>query len=185
VRQYESLSFEEVHREVLHLVPPPPSRILDIGAGSGRDAAALTRLGHTVTAVEPVAEFRTWGQRAHDGLGIVWVDDRLPQLAHLDGEGERFDVLLLSAVWMHLPAPDRPPAMERLVELLVEDGLIIMSLRHGPSPPGRQIFDVPVDEVTTSAQQLGLKVVHIGREPDRLGRAEVHWSRVVLQRQTE
>lgn len=34
---YESITFEEVHR------------VLDIGAGSGRDAAALAQQGHTVT----------------------------------------------------------------------------------------------------------------------------------------
>ncbi|MEV6117767.1 class I SAM-dependent methyltransferase [Streptomyces sp. NPDC052109] len=39
--QYESVTFAEVHREVLHLFPVRPSVVLDIGAGSGRDAAVL------------------------------------------------------------------------------------------------------------------------------------------------
>ncbi len=39
--QYESITFAEVHRETLHLVPACPVSVLDIGAGSGRDAAAL------------------------------------------------------------------------------------------------------------------------------------------------
>ena len=51
--RYESISFADVHAEVAHLIPPAPARIADIGAGSGRDAAALARMGHQVIAVEP------------------------------------------------------------------------------------------------------------------------------------
>ena len=41
VKPYESLSFADVHREILPLIPTTPSRVLDVGAGTGRDAAAL------------------------------------------------------------------------------------------------------------------------------------------------
>lgn len=40
--QHESVTFAEVHREVLHPFPARPSRVLDLGAGTGRDAAALS-----------------------------------------------------------------------------------------------------------------------------------------------
>lgn len=46
--QYESVTFTQVHQDTLHLLPAVPSRILDIGAGTGRDAAALAALGHQV-----------------------------------------------------------------------------------------------------------------------------------------
>ncbi|MFF3403121.1 hypothetical protein ACFYW6_32055 [Streptomyces sp. NPDC002659] len=39
--QYEEVTFDEVHSDVLQLVPVEPGRILDVGAGTGRDAAAL------------------------------------------------------------------------------------------------------------------------------------------------
>jgi protein-L-isoaspartate O-methyltransferase len=58
VERYESISFADCHRPVLHLIPRLPGRILDIGAGTGRDAAALAEMGHTVLAVEPTAAFR-------------------------------------------------------------------------------------------------------------------------------
>ncbi|MFE2409972.1 SAM-dependent methyltransferase, partial [Kitasatospora sp. NPDC059408] len=45
--QYESVTFAEVHREMLHLFPAPPAAVLDVGAGTGRDAAALAALGHS------------------------------------------------------------------------------------------------------------------------------------------
>jgi hypothetical protein len=51
---WRGISFEDHHRPVLHLIPDAPSRILDVGAGMGRDAAALAAMGHAVLAVEPV-----------------------------------------------------------------------------------------------------------------------------------
>jgi protein-L-isoaspartate O-methyltransferase len=44
VKQHESISFAAVHRPFLHLFPTEPARIVDIGAGTGRDAAALIQL---------------------------------------------------------------------------------------------------------------------------------------------
>src|SRR4051812_8147427 len=58
IKQYERISFAEAHRQVLHLMPVTPGRVLDIGAGTGRDAAALATMGHSVLAVEPTEELR-------------------------------------------------------------------------------------------------------------------------------
>ena len=44
VKQYESLAFADVHSSILHLFPAAPSRLIDIGAGTGRDAAAFAEL---------------------------------------------------------------------------------------------------------------------------------------------
>ena len=37
--RYESIPAASAHWTVLHLIPSAPSRILDIGSGTGRDAA--------------------------------------------------------------------------------------------------------------------------------------------------
>ena len=44
IGQYESLAFADVHRELLPFLPAPPARVLDIGAGTGRDAVIVTIL---------------------------------------------------------------------------------------------------------------------------------------------
>ena len=59
--QYERVTFGDVHRDVLSLLPIRPIRVLDIGAGTGRDAAALAARGHTSAAVEPTRELREHG----------------------------------------------------------------------------------------------------------------------------
>ncbi|WP_329087587.1 MULTISPECIES: HAD-IA family hydrolase [unclassified Streptosporangium] len=181
--QYESVTFAEVHREVLHLFPAQPSRVLDLGAGTGRDAAALSRLGHTVVAVEPTAELRAHGQRLHPATGIEWVDDHLPELTTLRRRPERYDLILLTAVWMHLDEQERSEAMKHLTGLLVPHGRIILSLRHGPVPTGRRMFEVSADETIHLAAATGLHALHRSERKDPLGRQDVHWTFIALQLQ--
>ena len=57
LERYESISFADAHRLVMHLLPTAPSRVLDIGSGTGRDAAGFAALGHSVVAVEPTENF--------------------------------------------------------------------------------------------------------------------------------
>src|SRR3954469_17759618 len=83
VTRYEGLRFEDVQREVIHLFPAPPAQVLDVGAGTGRDAAALARAGHHVTACEPTSELREPSRRLHPGLGLTWLDDGVPELTRV------------------------------------------------------------------------------------------------------
>jgi SAM-dependent methyltransferase len=181
--QYESIEFETVHRDVLHLFPPPPSRVLDVGAGSGRDAAALAGRGHHVVAAEPSSELRLEGQRRHAAAAIDWIDDSLPDLARLRARGACFDLILLSAVWMHLDADERRVAMASLAALLAPGGVAILSLRHGPVPAGRRMFDVTADETVALAAAHGLTCRHSGTRRDPHARSGVNWSVLALARE--
>ena len=180
--QYETITFAETHRQTLHLLPDRPSRILDIGAGSGRDAAALAALGHTVVAVEPTVELRRHGERLHAGAKIEWLDDELPDLDRVIGRGETYDRIYLTAVWMHLDAAERKRGMPRLRQLTAPDGLVIMSLRHGPIPEGRRMFDVSAEETVELASRCGFAEVFRADREDMLGRHDVRWSLLALQR---
>lgn len=181
VQQYESLRFDDVHRDVLHLFPREPSNILDIGAGSGRDAAALARLGHRVVAVEPTGELRREGQRIHAALPIEWVDDALPRLSAMRSRREHFELILLTAVWMHLDATERPIAMNSIAELLAPGATVIMSLRHGPVPQGRRMFDVSADETLALGRAVGLADSYCGERKDTQGRDSVSWSVIAMR----
>ena len=180
IDQYESIGFEDVHRPVLHAFPPPPARVLDIGAGTGRDAAALASKGHVVTAVEPTPELREWGQANHLP-SIRWIDDLLPQLPRVCALDERFDLVLLTAVWMHLDAGQQREAMQTLAGLLSSGGLVAMTLRHGPVPEGRRMFDVGAAEVSALAASFGLSTLHSVETGDMLGRDDVSWTFLVLK----
>jgi 2-polyprenyl-3-methyl-5-hydroxy-6-metoxy-1,4-benzoquinol methylase len=183
IKQYESLAFAHVHRHMMHLFPTTPSRVIDIGAGTGRDAAGFAELGHTVTAVEPTPELRTEAQRLHPHPAIAWIDDSLPELDRVHALGERYEVVMLTAVWMHLDLPQRERAMARVAPLVRTGGLMALSLRHGPVPAGRRMFDVSAEETRELAARHGLAVIHASKGPSQFGGPDVWWDRLAFRAQ--
>lgn len=185
VHQYESLAFADVHRTILPLLPPPPGRVLDIGAGTGRDAAGFAALGYTVTAIEPTAALRRHGMALHPSPHITWLDDCLPDLAVLAPDAAAFDIVMLTAVWMHLDDRQRRRAMPRLAALVRPGGVMTLSQRHGPIPPGRRMFNIPVTETIELAARHGLACLHQAHHADALlHRPGVTWDRFAFVRST-
>ena len=58
VERHESLAPEKVNAWLAGVLPDQPALVLDVGAGSGRDAAWLASRGHEVIAVEPSKQMR-------------------------------------------------------------------------------------------------------------------------------
>jgi SAM-dependent methyltransferase len=158
-KRYESIPAAETHKAVLHLIPSRPCHILDIGAGTGRDAAWFADLGHRVLAVEPTDAMRVPAMRLHPQPDIEWLDDSLPELAVVRDRNELFDLIWLSAVWMHFDAAQRRQAMPNLAALLRDRGTLIMRVRHGPVPPGRRMFEIPDADTIELATREGLQTV--------------------------
>lgn len=178
---YEGISFDNTHPALAQMLSvKPPLRVLDVGAGTGRDAAAIAQLGHQVVAVDPSAKMLKVAQSLHRNPQITWLNDELPSLSKV--QGAPFDVILLSAVWMHIPCAERAAAFRRLVALNAPTGKICISLRMGPSDPARGIWPVDAEEVGRLATSHGLKVANLGAQPDLLGRAEVSWQTLLVHR---
>jgi SAM-dependent methyltransferase len=156
---YEGFSSLDAHRAVLHLIPAAPSRILDIGSGTGRDAAWFASNGHRVVAVEPTEAMRQPAMALHPSPRIEWLNDSLPDLDLVRSRGETFDLVLLSAVWMHLDQEQRRQAMPNVASLLRSGGTLIMLVRHGPVPPGRRMFEVSAEETIELATMQNLHLV--------------------------
>jgi SAM-dependent methyltransferase len=183
LQQYESVSFADVHKQILHLIPKPPARVLDVGAGTGRDAAGFAAMGHIVTAVEPTAELRMQAMKLHPSPQIAWVDDSLPNLPVVSSWGGTFDVVMLTAVWMHLDEQQRRRAMVCVAALVRPGGVMTLSLRHGPVPAGRRMFDVTPTETIALAQAEGMTCVQQLEGGDsNLKRPGVSWDRLVFTR---
>ncbi|WP_207539029.1 class I SAM-dependent methyltransferase [Sabulicella rubraurantiaca] len=184
-RLYESVPFARAKAHLLPYLPRAPASVLDIGAGTGRDAAGLAALGHQVTAVEPTAELRRRAMALHPDPGIAWLDDSLPDLASLPPDAS-FDTILATAVWMHLDAAERARGMPRVTALLRHGGVLARTLRHGPIPPGRHMFQVTAEETVALAEAAGLACLHPclhrAEAKDGLLRAEVTWDRLIFRK---
>jgi SAM-dependent methyltransferase len=181
--RYEGMTLEQVYGDALPLFPKPPASVLDIGAGTGRDAAALAARGHkVVVAVEPTQALREHGQKIHAARKIKWLDDGLPDLDKVFDLDRRFDLILLNAVWMHLDKDQRRPAMAGIASLTEPGGHIVLSLRHGPVPAGRRMFPVTAAETVALAEWQGLRTLYNKQHPDMHGREGVSWTWLVFER---
>ncbi len=172
---YEAVDPAQAYGSVLDLIPEGAGRLaLDVGAGSGRDGAWLASRGYDVVAAEPAAGMRRVGGALHPELR--WIDDSLPGLQATHGLGLAFDLVLMSAVWMHVKPTDRARAFRKVAALLKPGGLLILTLRHGPPPPDRPMHEVTAGEIEALARTHGMTVYRSGRRHDELGRPGVDWT---------
>ena len=185
-KRYESISFADVHRPVLHLIPNVACSVLDIGSGTGRDAAGFAAAGHRVVAVEPTDQLRTRAMSLHPSTRIDWIGDSLPDLTLVLKRGEKFDVVMFTAVWTHLDEQQRRRAMPKVASLVRARGVMIMSIRHGPVPRGRRMFEVSAEETIELAEAQDLRVVlNLRTQPVLLGRDGVSWTRLAFAKAQE
>ncbi|MEP2990273.1 MAG: class I SAM-dependent methyltransferase [Parasphingorhabdus sp.] len=185
VEHYERIRFEDAHRHVLEFFPKNPAEIVDIGSGTGRDAAFLAAQGHHVVAVEPTNALRNAAMALHPSSHIEWIDDGLPNLGKIAKREAEFDLALMAAVWMHLDSEERNNAMPIVASLLKTGGVLIMNLRHGPVPKGRRMFEISDKEMLELAEEYQLHPVHQHNGESILKRnqdAGVTWSHFVFRK---
>ena len=150
---YEKATFETANGWYSHLLPPSPAAVLDVGAGTGRDASWFAANGYSVVAAEPSASMRAIAARRYPDSGIRWIDDRLPGLDAVARSGWLFDLILLSAVWMHVPERDRRRAFGALIALLEPGGILAMTFREGPANRETCTHRVSLAEVKALARE--------------------------------
>jgi hypothetical protein len=152
-----------------------------VGAGSGRDAAWLASRGLEVVAVDPSRGMLAEAQHLHPSPSIRWVCDHLSGLDKVFRLGLSFDLILLSAVWMHVGPAERARAFRKLITLLKPGGCMAITLRHGPTEIERGMHDVSQAEIEQLARSHGAFVENAVAAEDHLGRASVTWTQLVVR----
>lgn len=178
-RRFDSVAFEQVHSELFDQFPPLPGTILDVGAGSGRDAYALERMGYEVTAVEPAAALRKIGrERTTD---IEWIDDRLPQLSLLHRQTKHFDFILCSAVLMSIAAEELVPSFASMASLLRREGRLSVSMRENAPDDAEAFYNHSDQDILDAAAAARLNCVKQTTASDAIGRGFL-WRSFVFTR---
>ena len=182
IAEYNKLSAAEVHSAWAprHL-RKEPGFACDIGAGSGRDANWLAEQGWEVVAVEPSAMRDKAAAEAHPR--VTWLNDALPSLNALRALGRRFDLILLSAVWMHVAPKDRERAFRILSELLNPSGLLVITLRKGTDEHEnavRGFHSTSAEELIGYANQRAV-AFKSRTNADDLVRSHVRWEALVFE----
>ena len=180
VASYESIDPEQVNAWLEPYIPREPASILDVGAGSGRDAAWLASMGHQVIAVEPSCDMRREAERVYSRPAFTLVADRLPDIKQTSRSGMSFDLILLNAVWMFIPETERKRSFRKLIALLRPRGVIAISFRT-PCEKNRGMYPVSVPEIEKLALGHGAYVELTSKSGDLLGRPDVEWHQMIVR----
>ncbi|MDD3815628.1 MAG: methyltransferase domain-containing protein [Desulfocapsaceae bacterium] len=180
--KYQSLAPDKVHASWLRHLPQNPGLALDVGGGSGRDAAWLAKRGWEVIVVEPATVLLELGQKATRGYPVTWINDCLPSLAKLQMYQHSFSLILVSGVLMHLPYQQRLDSMEMLAGLMADNSLLVVSLRQGPDSEGRKFYQVPADEIVQFAEKKSLQAEVTNTLADVLERDGVTWQTIIVEK---
>lgn len=168
----------------------PGARVLDVGCGSGRDAARLLASGYDVYGIEPVEALRHVAGAAHPELAGRIGEGCLPRTGDAFGGG--FDGILCSAVLMHVPDTDLLDAALAIRRLLKPGGRLLLSipasrgdLLHGDRDANGRLFSpYSADEISLLLERLGFVLISRWESDDVLGRAGTSWSTLLLERRS-
>ncbi|MGZ5551672.1 MAG: class I SAM-dependent methyltransferase [Nitrososphaeraceae archaeon] len=98
---------------------------IDIGCGIGRDTHWLTQQGFQAIGLDASEQMLKYAQSLYPNDNFI--HDYLPNLNQL-GESQ-FQNILCSAVLMHLKKADLEAAVNRLLQLLSDNGCLLISFR--------------------------------------------------------
>jgi hypothetical protein len=83
---------------------------------------------------------------------------------------------------MHLDESERAHAVPQVAGLLAPLGRIFMTVRKGPVPEGRRMFEVPIDPLVSQVQSQGLTLLRQYEFADMLGRRDVSWTMLAFEK---
>jgi 2-polyprenyl-3-methyl-5-hydroxy-6-metoxy-1,4-benzoquinol methylase len=141
---------------------PPGSEILDIGAGSGRDMGILIREKYEAYGAEPSNRLRELALQTPELEGRIW-DGALPDLA--GRIGRKFDGILCSAVFQHIPREQQFDAAFDIRNLLKANGRLLLSIpknrpgidASGRDEGGRLFTQLVPEELELLFERLGFQ----------------------------
>jgi SAM-dependent methyltransferase len=166
----------------------PGGRVLDVGAGSGRDVAELLRQGFEAFGVEPNATLRALAMRRHPALADRLATGSLPELGAPFGGG--FDGIVCSAVLMHIGEEQLTCAAQALCGLLKPAGRLLFTLPAmradlvvaGRDPDGRVFVNHPPEQVRRLMAQFGCRQVGEWINDAVLESAGTRWFTLLFER---
>lgn len=115
---------EHFHRDTRALKPFAGLSALDIGCGGGLIAEPMTRLGASVTGIDP-AERNIAIARGHAEPQGLHIDYRAVRVEDLVAAGETFDIVTCLEVVEHVP--DVPAFIDQCARVVKPGGIIFFS----------------------------------------------------------
>jgi len=154
----------------------------DLGCGSGSDAYVLAHeYNYEVVGVDSSEEMLRMAHEKKSHPLVFYMNDALPEIENLRAMDLKFNVFLMSAVWMHLNNAERAELVQNIKAIAAKDALFYVSLRHGDSPADRPMFPVSMEELEQLAKTVDASCKHLGTLEDKQGRGNVKWEYALLK----
>ncbi|MDP2206412.1 MAG: methyltransferase domain-containing protein [Alphaproteobacteria bacterium] len=194
-RQYNALDRAKVHADLLALLPEgQPLKVLDIGAGSGADAAMFADLGHAVTAAEPAEILRKIGEEIFKNKSISWNSEVLPDMGIKTATAAPFDVVTSVGVLQYIEEEKRASSLSKMFSLAARGGYVEIQY---PTPASREHqYTIGHNEIAGAVKAFNQQAAPSDRidvildrlVPDFSGRkaldgSDLHFRTVILRRQ--
>ncbi len=182
-------SIESPLRPYFAMTFAPKVRVLDVGAGIGRDLAELVKEGFEAYGLEPSAALRDLAvqrfPQVGDRLRSGSMPDEMPPVAEFGGP---FGGVLCSAVLQHVPRNKLFDSVFALKSLLADRGRVLVSvpldhreLGDGRDEYGRLQNGVTADELELLFERAGFLSIGRWTENDALDRAGFRWTILALE----
>ena len=180
-RRYEGMGFRSAIDRLARMVRPD-ARVLELGCGSGRDAAYLLSLGVNVEATDGSTAMLEQANELHPELLGRTTQLVLPGvLPYPDGH---FDAVMTWAMLMHLSAEDIPDVIREIARVTSSGGVLAYAVttsrrglsQSGDDPDGRHFTCFSVAEWERIHTAAGYVTVDSEERDDLSGRPGIRWA---------
>jgi cyclopropane fatty-acyl-phospholipid synthase-like methyltransferase len=180
VRRYESADVRDLHALLADSFPPG-ARLLELGCGSGRDAAFMLAQGFDVVASDAVQEMIDAAAACHPALAGRLCRICLPR--DLTQNLGPFDGIYAVATFMHLARPAIRYVFSGIRRILVPGGRLFFSVPLNRDDVtadefdarGRRFTAMTRDDWTGICRQTGFDFSTVTVSSDGLGRKSFAW----------
>jgi len=189
-QRYEAANMSTIHELLLHHLPRGCS-VLEIGCGSGRDAAFLFKNRYQVTAIDASANMIAAAQAHHPEMKDRFVQASMPlETTHPLLEC-KVHALVCIAMVMHIPNQDLFAFASQIRDLVLPGGILFLSFSMGRpdlledrDSQGRLYIERPSEELQLIFERLGFRWVAQHKNQDALHR-EIQWNTLVMERTSD
>ena len=185
--RYESADVAALHRRLVAAFAPG-ARLLELGAGSGRDAAAMVAAGFAVTMADGSEAMLRQAVVVHPELAGRAVFHRCP--APLPWDDGAFDGGYALAMLMHLPTAQIQATLAEAARVLRPGGRLFFSVPFSRDDivagsrdaKGRLFTNLSPEGWLEAGAAAGLGLLESRESPDGLGRPGMRWISALMQK---
>lgn len=185
---YEAACVDALH-EPLRSLASPALQVLEIGGGSGRDAAFLVQLGCDTTYTDGCEEMVAQAINLHVELASKARVASFPLADDDQLLKKRYDVVLCGAVIMHLDDGCLERFASQMTELVGLGGHLVLSHSFGHEhnrdrrdADGRLLLERPPATIDGIFEERGFLAERLIEDRDGLGRPNIRWAIHLLQK---